>query len=64
MPQLKGGKGRYLSLPDRLAVVADGLHAGLTLTVIATGIGKHTSTVVSSRNPAAPTYDGLYPVFG
>ncbi len=49
--------GRYLSLPDRLAV-ADGLHAGLTLTVIATGIGKHTSTV--SREIRRHSIDGLY----
>ena len=35
---------RYLSLPDRLAI-ADGLAATQTMTAIAAGIGKHTSTV-------------------
>ena len=48
---------RYLSLPDRLAI-ADGLQAGLTLTTIAAGIGKHTSTV--SREVRGRSADGLY----
>lgn len=56
-PDAAVAAGRYLSLPDRLAV-ADGLHAGLTLTVIATGIGKHTSTV--SREIRRRSIDGLY----
>ena len=49
--------GRYLTLPDRLAI-ADGLHAGSTLTAIATDIGKHTSTV--SREVRAHSIEGLY----
>ncbi len=49
--------GRYLSLPDRLAV-ADGLHAGLTLTRIAVDIGKHLSTV--SREVRRGSIEGLY----
>jgi IS30 family transposase len=48
---------RYLSLPDRLAI-ADGRQAGLTLTTIAAGIGKHTSTV--SREVRGRSIDGLY----
>jgi IS30 family transposase len=48
---------RYLCLPDRLAI-ADGLQASQTLTVIAAGIGKHTSTV--SREVGARSVDGLY----
>jgi transposase, IS30 family len=48
---------RYLSLPDRLAI-ADGLQARLTLTTIAAGIGKHTSTV--SREVRGRSVDGLY----
>ncbi len=49
--------GRYLVLADRLAI-ADGLHAGWTLTVIAAGIGKHTSTV--SREVFRHSIDGRY----
>jgi transposase, IS30 family len=49
--------GRYLGLADRLAI-ADGLHAGQTLTVIAARIGKHTSTV--SREIRAHSVGGLY----
>jgi IS30 family transposase len=49
--------GRYLSLPDRLAI-ADGLQAGFTLMVIATGISKHPSTV--SREIRRRSIDGLY----
>ena len=49
--------GRYLSLPDRLAI-ADGLQAGFTLTVIAAGISKHTSTV--SREIRRRSVEGLY----
>ena len=49
--------GRYLCLADRLAI-ADGLHTGQTLTVIAAGIGKHTSTV--SREIRARSVGGLY----
>ena len=51
---------RYLSLQDRLAI-ADGLITGLTLTAIAAGIGKHTSTVsrevatAASRGCICPT---------
>ena len=48
---------RYLCLPDRLAI-ADGLAARQTLTVIAAGIGKHTSTV--SREIRDRSVDGLY----
>ena len=48
---------RFLSLQDRLAI-ADGLQAGLTLTMIAAGIGKHTSTV--SREVRGRSIDGLY----
>jgi len=48
---------RYLCLPDRLAI-ADGLAARQTLTVIAAGIGKHTSTV--SREIRDRSIDGLY----
>jgi transposase, IS30 family len=48
---------RYLCLADRLAI-ADGLQARQTLTVIAAGIGKHTSTV--SREVCARSIDGLY----
>lgn len=48
---------RYLCLDDRL-VIADGLQAGLTLTVIAAGIGKHTSTV--SREIRARSVEGSY----
>ncbi|BDX32662.1 hypothetical protein TUM20985_32090 [Mycobacterium antarcticum] len=48
---------RYLSLQDRLAI-ADGLQAALTLTVIAAGIGKHTSTV--SREVRGRSIGGLY----
>jgi transposase, IS30 family len=48
---------RYLCLTDRLAI-ADGLHTGRTLTVIAAGIGKHTSTV--SREIRARSVGGLY----
>jgi IS30 family transposase len=48
---------RYLCLPDRLAI-ADGLQARQTLTVIAAGIGKHTSTV--SREIRDRSVDGLY----
>ena len=49
--------GRYLTLTDRLAI-ADGVIAGLTLTVIAAGIGKSTSTV--SREIAIRTVEGIY----
>jgi IS30 family transposase len=49
--------GRYLGLADRLAI-ADGLQAGRTLTVIAAGIGKHTSTV--SREIRGRSVEGLY----
>ena len=49
--------GRYLSLADRLAI-ADGLRVGLTLTAIAAGIGKHTSTV--SREVHRHSIEGLY----
>jgi transposase, IS30 family len=49
--------GRYLSLTDRLAI-ADGLHTGQTLTVIAARIGKHTSTVL--REIRARGVSGLY----
>jgi IS30 family transposase len=49
--------GRYLSLQDRLAI-ADGLRAGSTLTAIADGIGKHTSTV--SREVRQRSIGGLY----
>jgi IS30 family transposase len=48
---------RYLGLTDRLAI-ADGLHAGWTLRVIAAGIGKHTSTV--SREVSRRSMGGLY----
>jgi IS30 family transposase len=48
---------RYLCLPDRLAI-ADGLQARQTLTVIAAGIGKHTSTV--SREIRDRSVEGLY----
>jgi transposase, IS30 family len=48
---------RYLSLQDRLAI-ADGLRAGVTMTMVAAGIGKHTSTV--SREVGAHSIDGLY----
>ena len=48
---------RYLSLHDRL-VIADGLQAGLTLTMVAAGIGKHTSTV--SREVRGHSVEGLY----
>lgn len=48
---------RYLSLQDRLAI-ADGLLTGQTLTRIAAGIGKHTSTV--SREIGTRSVDGLY----
>ena len=49
--------GRYLSLTDRLAI-ADGLRVGLTLTAIAAGIGKGTSTV--SREVGRHSIGGLY----
>jgi len=49
--------GRYLSLTDRLAI-ADGLRVGWTLTAVAAGIGKHTSTV--SREVRGRSIDGLY----
>jgi IS30 family transposase/transposase-like protein len=48
---------RYLSLTDRLAI-ADGLRVGLTLTAIADGIGKCTSTV--SREVRRHSIGGLY----
>ena len=48
---------RYLCLADRLAI-ADGLAARQTLTVIAAGIGKHTSTV--GREIRDRSVDGLY----
>ncbi|WP_439956002.1 IS30 family transposase [Nocardia yamanashiensis] len=48
---------RYLSLQDRLDI-ADGLLAGHSLTVIATRIGKHKSTV--SREVTAHTVEGSY----
>jgi transposase, IS30 family len=48
---------RYLGLADRLAI-ADGLQAGRTLTAIAAGIGKHTSTV--SREIRGRSVEGLY----
>ncbi len=48
---------RYLLLPDRLAI-ADGLAAQQTMTAIAAGIGKHTSTV--SREIRAHSANGLY----
>lgn len=48
---------RYLSLQDRL-VIADGLVTGQSLTKIAAGIGKHTSTV--SREVRAHRVEGLY----
>jgi IS30 family transposase len=48
---------RYLGLADRLAI-ADGLQAGQTLTAIAAGIGKHTSTV--SREIRIRSVGGLY----
>jgi IS30 family transposase len=48
---------RYLSLQDRLAI-ADGLLTGQTMTRIAAGIGKHSSTV--SREIGARSIDGLY----
>jgi transposase, IS30 family len=48
---------RYLSLTARLAI-ADGLHAGQSLTMIAAGIGKHTSTV--SREVRARSVEGVY----
>ncbi len=48
---------RYLSLTDRL-VIADGLLTGQTLTRIAAGLGKHTSTV--SREVNSHRIDGLY----
>ena len=52
-----GVSGRYLALHDRLAI-ADGLRAGSTLTVIAAGIGKHSSTV--SREVRNRSTGGLY----
>jgi len=48
---------RYLCLDQRL-VIADGLVNRLTLTAIAAGIGKHTSTV--SREVRAHSVDGVY----
>jgi IS30 family transposase len=48
---------RYLSLADRLAI-ADGVGANQTLTAIAAGIGKHTSTV--SREIRDRSIGGLY----
>ncbi|MGW6283343.1 IS30 family transposase, partial [Kribbella sp. NPDC055071] len=48
---------RYLSLDERLAI-ADGLVNKLTLTAIAAGIGKNTSTV--SREVAAHSVEGVY----
>jgi len=48
---------RYLCLQDRLAI-ADGLQARQALTVIAAGIGKHTSTV--SREIRDRSVEGLY----
>jgi IS30 family transposase/bacterioferritin-associated ferredoxin len=48
---------RYLSLDQRLAI-ADGLVNQLTLTAIAAGIGKNTSTV--SREVRAHSIDGSY----
>ena len=48
---------RYLSLRDRLAI-ADGRLTGQSMTRIAAGIGKHTSTV--SREIATRSIDGLY----
>ncbi len=47
----------YLSLQNRLAI-ADGRLSGQSLTRIAAGIGKYTSTV--SREIAARSIDGLY----
>jgi IS30 family transposase len=52
-----GVSARYLSLPDRL-MIADGLQAGWTLTRIAVGIGKHTSSV--SREIRERSVGGLY----
>ena len=48
---------RYLSLQDRLAI-ADSLGAGQSMTAIATGIGKATSTV--SREIRERSVNGLY----
>jgi transposase, IS30 family len=48
---------RYLCLQDRLTI-ADGLLCRQTLTQIAAGIGKHTSTV--SREVRAHSVEGLY----
>jgi transposase, IS30 family len=48
---------RYLSLQDRLEI-ADGARAGVTLTAIAAGIGRHTSTV--SREVRERSIGGLY----
>ena len=48
---------RYLSLQDRLAI-ADGLSAGQSMTAIATGIGKATSTI--SREIGERSVNGLY----
>jgi transposase, IS30 family len=49
--------GRYLSLPDRLAI-ADGLATGQTVTAIAAVIGRDKSTV--SREVSTHSIDGLY----
>lgn len=49
--------GRYLSLPDRLAI-ADGLLTGRSLRAIAAGIGKDVSTV--SREVRARSIAGTY----
>jgi transposase, IS30 family len=57
LAEAPGVGGRYLSLQDRLAI-ADGLRVGLTLTAVAAGIGKHTSTV--SREVRARSIGGLY----
>ncbi|MFD3707647.1 IS30 family transposase, partial [Nocardia sp. NPDC058658] len=48
---------RYLSLDDRLAI-ADGLAVDMTITAIATGIGKNKSTV--SREVRAHRVEGRY----
>jgi IS30 family transposase len=48
---------RYLCLQDRLSI-ADGLLCGQTLTQIAAGIGRHTSTV--SREVGAHSVAGVY----
>ena len=49
--------GRYLSLPDRLAI-ADGLANGQTETAIATAIRRDKSTV--SREVNRHSIDGLF----